>query len=55
MKGHNKLIVNSATAIEAFQEYLDGRYEPNIKVTDVTEDKIENCFIISVQQVTEEK
>jgi hypothetical protein len=58
MKGNNVMHLNSATLIEAVQEYLDKRITPNIKVESVlanssTAYEQAGMFVIKVSEMVE--
>ena len=38
MVGNNTIVINTATMIEAMQEYFDKRYTPKFKVIGVSKD-----------------
>lgn len=51
MLGSNSLLMNGATVMEALQEYLDKRYTPNVKVSDVRYDPNQSVFVVKVEEV----
>jgi len=51
MKGNNTLHINEATLIEAFQEYLDKRYNPPVTVAGVRQDPANNTFVVRIAEI----